>query len=200
MRDLNFLADAPIEFLSVSGNPISDLTPLRGKPLKLLQLPKTITDLSPLRGTPIEKLESSSQPKDLSPLLDLPKLEKLRESKRQAPRNPSRPPDVEIHLDRRQDPYRPVAEFWAEYDAQQAAVKSESGWPSWVCIYLQQHKQPRGNQTGHRAVIKGGSGGFACLAFGARSRAGYLKVARRRGWLGEADGGVDAYLNQVRGK
>ena len=118
--NLQFLAKAPVEDLSTWMGGFKDLSPLRGRPLRHLNIRRNnVTDLSPLQGTPIEWLEINDNPiKDLSPLLALPKLERLRLSKSGKLLAPLRahPSLKSISLD--DDPYRPVAEFWAEYDAE----------------------------------------------------------------------------------
>ena len=123
-RDLEFLLDAPVEYLWADSNNISDLSPLRNKPLKTLLLrANKIGDLSPLRGAPIEELDLQSNPdiKDLTPLLDLPKLEKLSISKLGKLLEPLRHHPTLKFIACGDDPYRPVAQFWAAFDAGQPA-------------------------------------------------------------------------------
>ena len=125
-RDLNFLADAPLEYLDTHANQIVELSPLRGKPLRTLIISQTnVSDLSPLRGAPIESLDvhSNRQIKDLTALLELPKLERLRVSKLGKLLEPLRNHPSLKYIAYDEEPLRPVAEFWAEYDAQQAAGK-----------------------------------------------------------------------------
>ena len=118
--NLAFLARAPIEDLNANRNMISDLAPLRNKPLrKLVIWGNKITDLAPLRGAPIEMLEINSNPlKDLSPVLDLPRLERLRVPKVGKAIESLRHHPTLKYIGYDSEAYRPVAEFWAAYDAQ----------------------------------------------------------------------------------
>ena len=68
-------------------------------------------------------IDDNPQLKDLTPLLDLPKLEKLRVSKLGKLLEPLRHHPSLKYIGYDEEPLRPVAEFWAEYDAQQAAGK-----------------------------------------------------------------------------
>ena len=120
--DLSFLSAAPIEDLQAYSNQISDLTPLQGKQLKVLSISSNkVRDLSPLRGCPIVMLVVHGNPlKDLTPLLDLPKLERLRISKLGKLLEPLRQhPSLKL-IAYDDETYRPVAKFWAEYDADNA--------------------------------------------------------------------------------
>ena len=56
--------------LNLNGQPVADLSPLRGTALTKLQLEKTkVTDLTPLQGLPLESLSiSGTQVADISPL------------------------------------------------------------------------------------------------------------------------------------
>ena len=128
--DLSFLADAPIEKLDCSNGLVFDLTPLRGKPLaSLFAYGNPISDLRPLAGLPLLELDlnnSCSKVTDFSPLLELPRLEKLRlgpAASMKASIEPLRKHPSPKYIGMGVTPYRPVAEFWAEYDAQQAAGK-----------------------------------------------------------------------------
>ncbi len=123
-RDLQFLSDAPLEELHAQINQIVDLSPLHGKPLqRLLLFENNVSDISPLRGTPITELSIYQNPlQDLTPLLDLPKLEKLRVSRLGKLLEPLRHHPTLKLIAYDDEPYRPAAEFWAEYDAQQAPV------------------------------------------------------------------------------
>ena len=73
------LEGAKITNLIIDGNPIADLSPLRGMPLKVLYLGGSqVRDLSPLRGLPLERLYFNGTPvKDLRPLLEMPKLRRV---------------------------------------------------------------------------------------------------------------------------
>jgi hypothetical protein len=85
----------------------------------------TLRDLSPLRGAPIETLNIYTIAiKDFTVLFALPKLQKLRTSKTGPILEPLRDHSTLkwISVDA-EGSYRPVAEFWAEYDAQQATGK-----------------------------------------------------------------------------
>ena len=126
MVDLSFLADAPLEELDISWSSVANLSPLAGKPLLKLQMDyNLVSDLSPLRGAPIEDLNIRGNDRltDLTPLLDLPKLEKLRVSKLGKLLAPLRHHPTLKFLAYDDEPYRPAAEFWAAYDAPQAAEK-----------------------------------------------------------------------------
>ena len=59
-----------IEALDMRGNPVADLSPLKGMPLRKLGAEQTkVTDLTPLAGMPLEELYLSDTPvRDLSPL------------------------------------------------------------------------------------------------------------------------------------
>ena len=126
--DLSFLADSPaLESLNCSGNSIADLTPLRGKPLKFLDASgNRITDLRPLAGLPLTELIIHWNPiADYAPLRELRQLQKLRISelsKIKVSLEPLRQhPSLQYIALGGEGPYRPVSEFWADYDAQQAA-------------------------------------------------------------------------------
>ena len=125
VSDLTFLAKAPLEFLKAYNNRISDLSPLRGKRLRLLRISMNkITDLSPLHDTQIDELDICDNPiADYTPLLQVPKLEKLRVSSAGKKLEPLRQHPNLKFIAYNLAPYRPVAEFWAEYDAQQAVGK-----------------------------------------------------------------------------
>jgi tetratricopeptide (TPR) repeat protein len=129
ISSLEAFRDAPLENLNIWGNRISDLSPLRSQALTSLFIHgNSISDLRPLRGLPITDLSISGNPiADFSPLLDLPTLEVLHVN---APMEKlavlrQHPTLKVIHIGGPGvgGPLRPVAEFWAEYDAQQAAGK-----------------------------------------------------------------------------
>lgn len=63
-----------LETLNLNNNRISDLTPLKGLPIKELHISGTdVTDLSPLKGMPLEILDiSNTEVKDLSALRGMP--------------------------------------------------------------------------------------------------------------------------------
>ena len=125
--DVSFLTDSPaLERLECAKNRIADLTPLRGKPLKFLYAESNrITDLRPLADLQLTELNISGNPiADYAPLRELRQLQKLRISFLN---------QIKVTLEPlRQHPslqfiaagdglFRPVAEFWTDYDAQQAA-------------------------------------------------------------------------------
>ena len=121
----------PITDLEISETPVDDISPLRGMRIEMLNMRDTkIRDLSPLRGMPIVKLYLQAIPKDtdVAPLLDLPKLQQLVLSAGQKNlhllRNHPTLQQIQISPGGYSaDKFRPVAEFWADYDAQQAAGK-----------------------------------------------------------------------------
>jgi Leucine-rich repeat (LRR) protein len=118
-----------LERLECSGNPITDLTPLRGKPLKFLTAGgNRVTDLRPLAGLPLTELDIKGNPiAEYAPLRELRQLQKLsipdpKNSK--VSLEPLRQhPSLQYIADSWEGAYRPVAQFWADYDAQQAAGK-----------------------------------------------------------------------------
>ncbi len=124
VSELSFLADSPIEELRIYFAIVTDISPLHGKPLRILRLSMRGSDLSPLRGTPIEELSISySSVKNFAPLLDASKLEKLSVDAPKASLVPLRNHPTLKFISLKGEPYRPVAEFWAEYDREQAAKK-----------------------------------------------------------------------------
>lgn len=127
ITDLNFARNSPLVSLAVSDcKGLHDLTPLRGKPLVRVTISRCpVKDLSPLRGLPIEDLSIDGCPiADYSPLMELPKLKRLRMYENAFAFGPLRThPSIEQISFGTSSAYRPVAEVWAEYDAQQAAEK-----------------------------------------------------------------------------
>ncbi len=128
--DLSFLADSPaLEYLYCSRNSIADLSPLRGKPLKFLDTGgNRITDLRPLAGLPLTELNIDIDPiADFAPLRELRQLQKLYISKPKNSKVSLEPlrqhPSLQYIAVGGAGPYRPVADFWPAYDAQQAAEK-----------------------------------------------------------------------------
>ncbi len=127
--DLAFLRDAPIQRLHIGNAPVTDLSVLRGKPLKELKFNGSpVRDFSPIMDCPIEILDISAvrPDADLTPLLGLAKLQILFVNTANNFRQLSvlrGHPGIKIieTADRslRQSP----AEFWAAYDAKQAAGK-----------------------------------------------------------------------------
>jgi tetratricopeptide (TPR) repeat protein len=125
ISSLAALVNLPLEFLTAAGDRISDLSPLRGKQIRRLFISgNQITDLSPLSDMPIEELEIyRNRIADYSPLLKMPKLEKLRVSPDGKKLEPLRHHPTLKQIAYYDGPYRPVADFWKEYDAQQATGK-----------------------------------------------------------------------------
>ena len=149
--DLSVFAKSPLKDIVASGSKITDLEPLRGKPLQGFRLNSTqVTDLTPIAGCPIQKLEAENTPIasiaplrgtplrelslkgcpeeiDMEPHLDCTHLKKLI-----LPLHPRsleilrKHPALESLSYRDAGPYvvpaQTVAEFWAEYDAQQKAA------------------------------------------------------------------------------
>ena len=146
IKSLDGLQKSPLQNLNLEGTSISDLTPLRGLPLHSVRIQITLVtslaglegapieslaawntyslrDISALRGSPLRSIDLSQcvSIRDLSPLADClelttaalpslktPGLEKLR----------TLPKLQWIGIWEGQE--KPAAEFWAEYDAQQA--------------------------------------------------------------------------------
>jgi serine/threonine protein kinase len=127
--DLKILAAAPLEVLgNARGKSITDLAPLRDKPLRTLDVSNNrITDLSALAGLPLVDLQIESNPiADYAPLLKITTLTRLSVSSSDM-KHPTfatlrqHPALKSIALDF-SDSYRPVAEFWKEFDAKKAAA------------------------------------------------------------------------------
>ena len=122
--NLDFLAASPVESLFADNNHIEALTPLRGKALRTLSVnANKIQDITALRGAPLVDLRIDNNPiQDYLPIMDLPMLEKLRISP-----NAKLPDEIRKHSSLKfialgGGPYRPVAEFWKEYDARNGAA------------------------------------------------------------------------------
>lgn len=126
-RDLEPLNEMRLVELTLTVNRITDLSPLCGKSLRKLHIGyNNVSNLSPLRGAPIVEIDVQNNPiKDLTPLLDLPKLERLRISKfgKLFELEPLRRHPSLKYIAYDEEPHRPVVEFWADYDAKQAAGK-----------------------------------------------------------------------------
>ncbi len=148
VADLHALAGMPLVRLSLYLCPVSDFSPLRGMPLQELEATGTgFSDVRILAGMPLVKLGAgatrlndlpglSTLPlielavhdvnpgiSDFTPLLRMPTLQRLRAAgdvKRLLPLR-AHPGLKEINWQNKG--FRPVAEFWAEYDEQQAAGK-----------------------------------------------------------------------------
>ena len=119
-----------LESLTIGNSPVRDLSPLAHLPIKVLHVDRTnVTSLEPLRGRPLEKLRfDQTKVTDISPLLDCPTLRDVV--------LPDAAKNVELlrklpnlkRLSRKTvgyqaAPAQSVEEFWADYDAQQAAGK-----------------------------------------------------------------------------
>lgn len=78
VEDLTPLKGLPLKYLDLTGTAVKDLSPLAGMPLEQLYLENTqVQDLSPLAGMPLEILRLEQTPvADISPLAGAP-LEKL---------------------------------------------------------------------------------------------------------------------------
>jgi len=79
----------------------------------------SITDLSPLKGSPLEKLSmQQTGVTELSPLLTMPKLTELRLSVKKVNVEVLRSHPTLKFIGDEDAPLRPVAAFWADYDAE----------------------------------------------------------------------------------
>jgi tetratricopeptide (TPR) repeat protein len=146
LTDLRPLAGLPLEDFSVTACAITDFLALRGMPLRKLSVGSTkfadgrvlvgmpledlditstlLADLNTLAGLPLRSLRMRNCPvADYTPLLRIPSLENL-----EADVPAERLLMLRAHpglkqIKNRDSSYRPVAEYWAAYDAQQAAGK-----------------------------------------------------------------------------
>jgi hypothetical protein len=147
VSDIRALAGMPLEELGLSNCPISDFSVLRGMPLRYLLLSGTrfadgkvlagmplidldltrcgaFQDLGSLVGLPLRILRLRNSPiADFTPLLRIPTLESLEASPPLDKLLPLRAHPGLKQIKLGFAPYRPAAEFWADYDAQQAAGK-----------------------------------------------------------------------------
>ena len=148
LTDLSPLSGMALEELSVQGCPISDFSVLRGMPLRRLDASRTrfadmrvlsgmpladlslgsnggVTDLSPLVGLPLTALIVQDCPvRDFTPLLRIPRLERLAATPTLEKLLPLRVHPGLKQIKHGDAQYRPVADFWADYDARQkGAVK-----------------------------------------------------------------------------
>ena len=98
------LAGMPLEYLMAQNTLLTDLTPLATLPLRTLNIHSCpVRDLTPLlRIRTLESLTTTAPMEKLLPLRAHPSLQQIQIG---------------------DAPPRPVAEFWAEYDAKQAAGK-----------------------------------------------------------------------------
>ncbi|MDR3406470.1 MAG: protein kinase [Chthoniobacter sp.] len=121
LKDVNALAGMPLDWFVMSGTDVTDISPLRGMPLRYLSISNSpVHDLSPLRGMPLTELNADGvNAADCAPLLDLPKLERLRIGGDPLKIAVLRThPTLKYISQATGGPLRPVAEFWADYDAQ----------------------------------------------------------------------------------
>jgi serine/threonine protein kinase len=132
VTDLSFLQGMPLRWLHLGNGPIRDLAALRGLPLEVLTIgPSPINDLSALRGAHLKELEiiRCNNLTDFSPILTLPRLERLHLnafSKDLLPLRESKTLQTiegDAYPGEGSQGPRPVAAFWAAYDAQMAARK-----------------------------------------------------------------------------
>ena len=148
--DIRPLAGMPLEELDVNAGKVSDLTPLQGMPLRHLGLSFNydLRDLSPLAGLPLERLYLTACGKvtsleplrglslkrleltgcstlDLRPLADCRDLEQIELPKSVTHLEALRalPKLARIRWEAHGDALLPAAQFWSDYDAQQAAAK-----------------------------------------------------------------------------
>ena len=114
-----------MESLDCNSNSIADLTPLRGKPLKVLNTGSNrIADLHPPAGLPLTEPMIRNNPiADYAMLLELRQLQKLLISELSQIKVSLEPlrqqPSLQYIAFDSNGRYRPMAEFWADYDAQQ---------------------------------------------------------------------------------
>ena len=98
---------------------------LAGMPLADLDFTGGFTDLSTLVGLPLSNLSvDQCSIRDFTPLLRIPILESLATSAAIDKLLPLRAHPGLKQIKLGNAPYRPVAEFWAAYDAEQAARKN----------------------------------------------------------------------------
>ncbi len=126
ITDISLLAGMPLEWFVASGTSVADLSPLRGMPLKYLAISGSrVRDFAALRGLPLTELNADNlSVQDLSPLLDLTLLEKVRVSaSAQQAAILRKHPTLKFIALGQGGPLHPVAEFWADVDAQQGKRK-----------------------------------------------------------------------------
>ena len=130
LTDLTPLSAMPLEDVQLAKLTLEDWSVLKGKPLRIFTAREMVLrDVEFLRGTPLTDFQVSKlgRPLDVSPLADCPQLrdvvldpqctglEKLRHVTTIA--------RISIRDEPSGAPAQPAAEFWAAYDAQQAAGK-----------------------------------------------------------------------------
>jgi len=116
----------PIRQLALTANGFVDTGVLQGMPLEELVLESTqIVDLNPLVGLPLKTLAltTASEGNDFRPLLRIATLERLSTNAQIGTLIPLRAHSSLKFINYRGNGYRPVGDFWADYDAQQAAKK-----------------------------------------------------------------------------
>jgi tetratricopeptide (TPR) repeat protein/tRNA A-37 threonylcarbamoyl transferase component Bud32 len=133
VRDLSPLSGMPLDSLSIESTRVVDLSPLHGMPLKGLVIRSAgVVDLTPLRGLALEALHMNncSSRIDLGTLLEIPSLVRLRITDGNPTLEKLRhhPGLREIDLSGAKkgfaaENFRPVAQFWAEYDATHPTAK-----------------------------------------------------------------------------
>lgn len=74
VSDLSPLAEMKLTWISISSSKVSDISALKGMPLEYFRCGSRTTDLSPLRGAPLKVLYLNQHPgpKDWSPLMSMP--------------------------------------------------------------------------------------------------------------------------------
>ena len=127
LTDLSPLAGLPLQRLSVAQNPqIKEFSALRGLPLRqlIVQGATGFSDARVLAGMPLRTLNLGECPVgDFTPLLRIPTLESLGVTASVEKLPPLRRHPGLKSIKNGANPILPAAQFWAEYDAQQAAGK-----------------------------------------------------------------------------
>ena len=121
---------SPLKRHAARETPVVNLAALRGLPLEILSLQRTsITDLSAVQGAPLKEinLRGCNKLTDFSPVLTLSRLEWLtcdvlhRELASLRQSKTLQTIDADAYPGEGAKGPRPIGEFWAAYDAQQAA-------------------------------------------------------------------------------
>jgi serine/threonine protein kinase len=123
--DFSVLKGMPLHTAYLWDVTLTDITMLKGMPLKDLILFGKVTNLAPLVGLPLQRLFLRQYAgSDLRPLLDIPTLESFRING--VPMEKLLPlrahPSLKT-INCNDQVFQSVAEFWADYDKQQAAGK-----------------------------------------------------------------------------
>ena len=127
ITNIEALRDMPLKYLPLNGTSVSDLSPLRGAPLTELQLDSSnVADLSPLANAPLIKLMlyDCRRLHDVRALAACPTLVEVTLPAGIDPTPLRGLPNLQrisYRHDARGQPAQTTAEFWADYDAQQAA-------------------------------------------------------------------------------